>query len=175
MDDREAIERCRAGDREAFRVLVTRYEREAMGHALAILLSRAEAEDALQEAFLDAWRALGRFDASRRFYPWFYVILRNRCLKRAGRRGPETVPADESIVAPGTPADRDLAEALDRALRGLSPKDREAVTLHHLDGLSCAEVAERLAVPAGTVMSRLFAAREKLREALTADFPEVLR
>ena len=83
MDDREAITSCRDGDKEAFRHLVEQYQRQALGHATAILGNREEALDAVQEAFLDAYQAIKRFNLARRFYPWFYVLLRNRCFKLA--------------------------------------------------------------------------------------------
>jgi RNA polymerase sigma-70 factor (ECF subfamily) len=173
MDDREAVERCRAGEREAYRVLVERYEREAFAHAFTLLLNRADAEDAVQDAFVDAWRAIRRFDPSRRFYPWFYVILRNRCLKSRRGRSPERL--DETLVVAATPEDRDLAGDFDRALRKLPAGDRELLTLHHLDGLGVREVAARIGVPEGTVMSRLSAARRRLREALGPRGKEMLQ
>jgi RNA polymerase sigma-70 factor (ECF subfamily) len=79
MDDGAIIERCLKGDREAFRFLVERYQSQAVGHALTILGSREDALDATQEAFVDAFQSLKKFDRTRRFYPWFYVLLRNRC------------------------------------------------------------------------------------------------
>ena len=85
-DDQAAIERCRAGDPDGFRPLVERYEREAVAHALTFLGDREDALDAVQEAFVDAFRGIDRFDLKRRFYPWFYVILRNRCLKMQQRQ-----------------------------------------------------------------------------------------
>ena len=85
MDDEAAIEKCRAGNNEAFRHVVERYQAEAIGHAIAILGNREDAMDAVQEAFIDAFQALDRVDLTRRFYPWFYVILRNRCYKLAAK------------------------------------------------------------------------------------------
>lgn len=86
MADKAAIERCRAGDKDAFRHVVERYQVEAIGHAAAILGNREDAMDAVQEAFIDSFRALDRIDLTRQFYPWFYIILRNRCYKLAAGR-----------------------------------------------------------------------------------------
>ncbi len=83
MDDASAIEKCRKGETEAFRYLVERYQGQAVGHAVAILGNREDARDAVQEAFVDAFQAIKRFDTTRRFYPWFYVLLRHRCFKMA--------------------------------------------------------------------------------------------
>lgn len=167
MDDDEiAIEKCRNGEREAFRHLVEKYQRQAISHATAILGSREDALDAAQEAFIDAFRALKQFDSSRPFYPWFYVLLRNRCFKLAARKR-ETESIDETvIVAPNSTAQSERILALENALRSLDMEDREIVTLKYFDGLSYNELAERLQIPKGTVMSRLFHARRKLQAKL---------
>jgi len=167
MDDDEiAIEKCRNGEREAFRHLVEKYQRQAISHAAAILGSREDALDAAQEAFIDAFKALKQFDSSRPFYPWFYVLLRNRCFKLAARKR-ETESIDETvIVAPNSPAQSERILALGNALRALDMEDREIVTLKYFDGLSYNELAERLQIPKGTVMSRLFHARKKLQAKL---------
>jgi RNA polymerase sigma-70 factor (ECF subfamily) len=167
MDDAVAIKRCQAGDKDAFRFLVERYQAEAVGHAIAILMNREDALDAVQEAFLDAYHALGRFDTARQFYPWFYTILRNRCFKLVGRRKNVGLSLDDvSILAPVNEIPEEDRLALERALLELSSAEREIVTLKHLDGLSYDEIAERLEIPKGTVMSRLFNARKHLREKL---------
>ncbi len=167
MDDDEiAIEKCRNGEREAFRHLVEKYQRQAVSHATAILSSREDALDATQEAFIDAFKALKQFDSSRPFYPWFYVLLRNRCFKMAARKR-KTESIDETvIVAPNSPAQSERILALENALRSLNMEDREIVTLKYFDGLSYNELAERLQIPKGTVMSRLFHARKRLQAKL---------
>src|SRR5262245_35659671 len=171
MDDAVAINTCKAGDRDAFRYVVERYQAEAMGHALVILADREEALDAVQDAFLDAYQALERFDTSRPFYPWFYTILRNRCFKLLGVRRRNAVLSldDALILAPVSGVSPEDRLALERALVELSADERELVTLRHLDGLSYDELAERLRIPRGTVMSRLFYARKRLREKLGAN------
>src|SRR5262249_49413004 len=137
MDDPVAIEKCRAGDREAFRHLVERYQAEAMGHAVAILADCEDALDAVQDAFFDAYQALGTFDLSLQFYRWFYTILRNRCFKLlAGRKRKVGLSEAESLILEPVrgvaPEDR---ISLERALLQLSPDERELITLKHLDGL----------------------------------------
>src|SRR5919106_2453719 len=100
MDDAEAIKKCQLGDLEAFRHLVERYQKRALAHAMAILLNRDDAEDAVQDAFIDALKAIGRFDTSRTFYQWFYVLLRNRCYKMTARRRPTESIDDVQLLAP---------------------------------------------------------------------------
>lgn len=169
-EDLAAIKRCQAGDADGFQPLVERYEREAVSHALAIVGNHEDALDVVQEAFVDAYRALNQFDPERRFYPWFYVILRNRCFKCLERRKrrPDEIQvngAEVTFVQSAAPADR-MGE-VNEALSMLSAEDREIILLKHIDGLTCGELAERLGIPAGTVMSRLYHARLKLRKALT--------
>jgi RNA polymerase sigma-70 factor, ECF subfamily len=172
MDDVNAITRFRAGDKEAFRHLVERYQSQAVGQAVSILGNRENALDAVQEAFIDAFKALGRFDLTRRFYPWFYVMLRNRCFKHAAMaKRIDAASIDEMhILAPQSGLAYDESLSLEAALRALSPEDRELITLKHLDGLSYDELAERLGIPKGTVMSRLYYARKQLRRKLSGRF-----
>ncbi|MGH9956111.1 MAG: RNA polymerase sigma factor, partial [Pyrinomonadaceae bacterium] len=138
MDDRSAIEQCRAGDNEAFRHIVERYQTEAIGHAIAILGNREDALDAVQEAFIDAFQALDRLDLTRRFYPWFYVVLRNRCYKLAAARGSRAADnTDElEILAPVPSMRPEETMLLEQALLELPTEDRELITLRHWDGLS---------------------------------------
>ncbi|MBN1346394.1 MAG: hypothetical protein JXQ73_27145 [Phycisphaerae bacterium] len=98
MTDQELILAARAGDLEAFGLLVSRYQRTAYGHALALLGEREQARDAVQDSFLAAFRALPRLEPSRPFFGWLYVVLRNRCFSilRSRRRA---LPLDESYVA----------------------------------------------------------------------------
>jgi len=166
MDDAAAIEKVQKGEREAFRYLVESYQNQAVAHAVAILGNREDAQDAAQDAFIDAFRALKTFDSERRFYPWFYVLLLNRCFKMtAKRRETETVEELESI-APQNNLPLTEQITLETALLALSGEDREIITLKYLDGLSYAEIAGRLEIPRGTVMSRLFYARKQLQAKL---------
>jgi len=181
MDDLTAIEKCKAGETNAFNHLVKKYQSEAIGHAVAILGSREEALDAVQQAFLDAYRALKKFDSTRRFYPWLYTILRNQCFKiLAFRKKHAAISLNEVEILAQPENDSTSSEAalLERALHELSPEDRELLTLKHLDGLSYSELAERLGIPAGTVMSRLYYARKRFHEKLLRiqeqdDFEEI--
>ena len=172
MNDADAILKCREGDRDAFGNLVARYQAEALGHAAAILGNRDDALDAVQEAFIDAFQALGQFDTTRRFYPWLYAILRNRCFKLlANRRRHQADSTDDlEILSPAPGASREELVLLERGLTALSAEHREIITLKHLDGLSYEELSARLGIPVGTVMSRLHHARKNLREKLSRHF-----
>jgi RNA polymerase sigma-70 factor (ECF subfamily) len=168
MDDSATVRRCLEGEPNAFRTLVERYQRRALGHAVAVVRNRDDAQDAVQEAFLNAYRALHTFDRERVFYSWFYVILRNCCYKLLARRRMDAVDDGvrlDLLESPTVPVDDRLA--MERALAALSPTDREVIMLRHFDGLSYAELAASLEIPVGTVMSRLFNARKRLRDGLS--------
>lgn len=166
MDDAAAINKIQKGEKEAFRFLVETYQNQAVAHAAAILGNREDAQDAAQEAFIDAFRFLKGFDKTRRFYPWFYVLLRNRCYKMTAKRRETQDLEDLEIIEPNTGLPREEQIALEKALLALSAEDREIITLKYLDGLSYDEIAARLEIPRGTVMSRLFYARKQLRAKL---------
>jgi RNA polymerase sigma-70 factor (ECF subfamily) len=170
MDDLTAIEKCKAGQADAFNHLVRKYQSEAIGHAMAILGSREDALDAVQDAFVAAYETLGRFDTSRGFYPWLYTILRNRCYKKLSfRKKRAAISLDEVEILAQPVKDSSGVEVtvLEQALREILPEDRELLTLKHLDGLRYDELAERMGIPSGTVMSRLYYARKRFREKLS--------
>lgn len=170
MDDATVIEKCQNGEKEAFRFLVEGYQKQAVAHAVAILGNREDAMDAVQEAFLDAFRSLKQFDGTRKFYPWFYVLVRNRCYKsRARKRDFDSIEETE-ILAPQPNLNSEERLTLETALLSLEKEDREIITLKYLDGLSYQEIAEHLQIPRGTVMSRLFYARKQLQSKLNRKF-----
>lgn len=184
-EDRCLIEACRAGQTEAFGVLVRRYQ-DRLYPTLLRLTGRAEdASDLLQDAFLRAYERLDRFGGESSFYTWIYRIAVNLALsdrrrrKVAGRSplplsedGPE--PADDpSQSDPTLPLERAEREGLiQAALDGLHPDHRAVVVMNHLDGLRYEEIAEMLQIPVGTVRSRLHRAREILRDRLAAILDE---
>jgi RNA polymerase sigma-70 factor (ECF subfamily) len=178
--ERDLVERARAGDREAFEVLV-RSKVGTMYHtAVAILGHRADADDATQEAFISAWRRLDDLRDPDRFDAWLTRILVNACrsaIRRRTRRQVREVAArddwterariDQAAVR--EPAfDESTAEAdrFDRAFERLSNDDRALLVLHHLEERSVAEIGVRLGIPTGTVKSRLYRARGALERAL---------
>ena len=161
MDDTAAVSACRTGNGDAFRHLVDRYQARALAHARILTRNEADAADATQEAFVDAFRNLTAFDPARPFYAWFYVLLRNRCFKQRSRRGtrPESGIVPELGVGPSV-----SAEHLDlwRAIGRLAPDEGELIVLKHMEGWTYEELSKALRVPRGTVMSRLYTARQRL-------------
>ena len=170
MDDAAAIEKVLNGENEAFRHLVEKYQKQAVAHSTAIFGNREDALDATQEAFIDAFKSLKNFDQTRKFYPWFYVLLRNRCYKMTAKKRVNENIEETEILAPTTDFPVEDRLTLEKALLSLSKEDREIVTLKYLDGFSYDELAEYLQIPKGTVMSRLFYARRQMQTKIEGKF-----
>ncbi|MEX0891931.1 MAG: sigma-70 family RNA polymerase sigma factor [Gemmatimonadota bacterium] len=177
-DDWTLIERCRAGSTTAFGPLVRRHEGPALVLAEALLGDPDEAADAVQDAFVRAYRTLHRLERGSGFGPWFRVILRNRCLDglRAEHRRRRVAVEDAASSQAGRVEATALA-ALERAelsaevqtaLATLGPAYRQILVLKEMEGMSYAEIAREVGVPSGTVGSRLHHAREALKRALLA-------
>jgi len=165
--DARLVARVLAGEHEAFDLLVGRYGRSAMAAALSRLADRHEAEDAVQEAFLAAYRSLGRLRERERFAPWLLTIVRRLAADRALKRRPEPVeelpePTDGPEERDGNMRRQEVLAEVDR----LPESYRRVVLLRHGDGLSCARIAEVCGSPVGTITSRLARAYEMLREKL---------
>jgi len=180
-EEAAVVQRCRRGSREAFEVLVKRYMKEAYFIALGLVGNREDALDLSQEAFVRAFRHIRDLEPERRFFPWFYQILKNLCishLRKRRRRAmgsldeedcPE-VAAEVDGFSPEVVAGRkELKERLWRAIGQLDAKHREVIVLRHFRGMSYEQMAEVLCCSKGTVTSRLYYARQKLRELLISE------
>lgn len=174
--DQILISRCRAGDDEAFGLLFEKYKNLVFRTTYLTLGSTAEAEDILQEVFLQVHRSLDGYNPERgAFSTWLYRITVNRCLNRRRSRTStvslEDITEEEaSCVAPASDcwADDDCVR---HALGRLSRKLRVVVILRHYWGLSYAEIAEIVDLPLGTVKSRLNLAVRLMRKDLESEFP----
>jgi len=173
-DETFLLARARQGDLPAFEEVVRRYQRRVYGVARRIVRSHAVADDVAQEAFLRAWRSLDRFDLGRPFGPWVCRIAANLAVNhvRSPRAREDPLPEGpgETATTAGDPLhsllDRESQEVLDRALDELSADQRAVFVLRTVEEMSYQEIAEALGVQPGTVMSRLFRARERLARAL---------
>jgi RNA polymerase sigma-70 factor (ECF subfamily) len=171
-DDQALISATLAGRTEAFGTLVARYERAVYHLAVRTLHDVTEAEDAAQEAFFKAYRALSSFRPGAKFSTWIFTICYRCCCDRLAKRkrfSREELPdrADPS-AGPEALAERsDDARRLRAAIDALPEKYRAAITLYHLQGKQYEEIATVLNLPLGTVKTHLFRAKEQLRKALT--------
>ncbi len=169
--DEALVRRAQRGDRAAFDELVVRHRDRLYAVTLRLTRHQADAEDALQETFLNAYRGLGRFGGRSRVSTWLYRIAVNASYDLVARRRSRETSLDADAAtepaAPGDPFEQDAQRrALERALAGLSDEFREAVVLSDIAGLGAEEAAELLGVPAGTVKSRVYRGRALLAAAL---------
>ncbi|HEY6897697.1 MAG TPA: RNA polymerase sigma factor RpoE [Rhodocyclaceae bacterium] len=187
MGDREAdqllVERVQAGDKQAFGLLVAKYQRKLLRLVSRLVRDSAEAEDVVQEAFIKAYRALPNFRGDSAFYTWLYRIGVNAAknwLVSNGRRVPTRTDVDSEeaegyaeadLLRDGDTPDRvllskQIAATVNAAMDRLPEELRTAIALREIDGLSYEEIAEVMACPIGTVRSRIFRAREAIAKEL---------
>lgn len=182
MEDKELIERARAGDNSAYEALVTKYQQRVYNLALRMSCNEDDAFDLSQEVFLKAWRGLETFQFESAFSTWLYRLTTNACLDflRSQKRHKtvsmtcEDDDGDETQldVADSAPDPEQAAissedrEHLTLAMAALDDQARAIITLRVINDLSYEKIAEVLGIPEGTVKSRLSRAREKLKKKL---------
>ena len=181
--DQQLVERAQRGDKHAFGLLVSKYQRK-LGRLLSrFIRDSTEVEDVTQEAFIKAYRALPTFRGDSAFYTWLYRIGINTAknyLVALGRRAPTTTSLDNEDAESLEDGDqlRDLntpqnqlmscqvAETVNQSLGQLPEELRTAITLREIEGLSYEDIATIMNCPIGTVRSRIFRAREAIAEKL---------
>lgn len=181
------VHRCRKGDEEAFRQLVVKYQRKAFAVAYGMVHNGEDAMDIVQEAFIKVYRHIGNFKGSSSFYTWLYRIVMNLSIDFLRKEGKTTqldyddklkhesnVEGDENILPKriqDNPAralgNKELGDQILKAIDSLSKKHREIIILREVQGLSYEELAKVLKISKGTVMSRLFHARQNLQASLS--------
>lgn len=172
------LDRAAVGDSAALNELFRRHRETAFRVAYRLLGNEADALDAVQDGFVNALTHLARFGGRSSFKTWLLRVVSNAALdlgrqrkRREARYGTVLAGEETSLLAPDRPADEGLARAdlrgrLDQALRLLPEAQRQTFVLHADGGLSYREIAEVLEISIGTVMSRLFYARQRLRTLL---------
>ncbi len=164
--DRELLLRARAGDREAFELIVLAKGEPLFRTALAILGSEADARDATQETFIAAWSSFARLRDPERFDAWLGRILINECrMALRKRRRVREVAVDEMPVPANRAPALDSTE-FDDAFARLTVDQRALLVLHHVHGYGVREIGAWLGIPSGTVKWRLNRARNALRKEL---------
>lgn len=171
--ERELVEQAQRGDQEAFAALVHRSADRLYAIAHRILRDPDRAEDALQQALVDAWEDLPTLRDPDRFEAWTYRLV-VRASYREARRDRRWNGRVRQIVVDGPVGDDRISEVatrdeLERGFRRLTPEHRAVVVLHYFVGLPVAEIAETLGIPVGTAGSRLHHAVRNLRAAVEAD------
>lgn len=183
--ERELVRKCKSGGARFYEPLVRAYEGPGMRLAMGMMGHEDDAWDALQGAFIKAFNNIGRFDLDRPFGPWFFQILRNQCrdMLRSRQARAKLEVRDERLefrpaqieTGPERAQERrEAKELLWAALARIGAEHREILVLKELEGFRYAEIARVLAIPEGTVASRLYHARNALRavlEEMDADYP----
>ena len=170
--DRELISRARAGDREAFELIVVTKGEPLFRTALAILGNEADARDATQETFIASWGKLSGLRDLDRFDAWLGRILINECrMTLRKRRRVREVAVDEALDSPARPTGQPAPDSADSsefddAFARLTVDQRALLVLHHLHGYGVREIGAWLGIPSGTVKWRLNRARNALRKEL---------
>lgn len=190
LSDAELITRVLAGQTDAYRPIVLRYQGRLAGMVIGMVRDQEEAKDIVQVAFVKAYQNLSSFRPDSAFYTWLYRIAKNLAIDSIRKRKRRKTSSFEESIAvadeDGTIAEqhhgespvralvrRELHERIYAALDELSEDMREAVLLREVEGLSYKEISDRMDIPEGTVMSRLFYARKKLQGLLnTSDASE---
>jgi len=182
--EQQALEFCRQGRKEAFRPLVDAYFARLVRIARAIVGDAEDARDLVQEAYIAAYKALDTFTMGRPFYPWLRGILLNRCKvhlrtrRRAAARSRAAAqrPGHWVLGATVTPAPerRRTSDLVRRAMAELDQQDREILALKHVEGYSYDELAAAFDIGTGTVASRLYRARARLKKALEELDPSLI-
>ncbi|MFG3039250.1 RNA polymerase sigma factor [Streptomyces sp. NPDC048330] len=173
-DDSLLVARAAEGDEQAFSDLVQRHAPPLIRLATRMLGDRTEADDAVQDAFISAWRRLPDFRQRSSFATWMYRIVTNRCLNVLRARRPTSaledaadVQAPEHTVSPHRIAEaRDAVRELREALDLLSPEQRACWVLRELDGRSYEFVAHAVGISQEAVRARVFRARRSLTQAM---------
>jgi RNA polymerase sigma-70 factor (ECF subfamily) len=191
-EDRALITRAQTGDMGAFRRLVERHQRRAFAVALALVRDENDARELVQEAFLRVHKGLPSFQGGSSFFTWLYRIITNLSIDLMRKPGRQTTDLDEARLEQDDGADvdvpllgrlpsadpvdavrrREIGARLLNALDALPSYHRAVVVMREIDGLSYEEMAQVMGVSKGTIMSRLFHARQKLQRALADCYEE---
>jgi RNA polymerase sigma-70 factor (ECF subfamily) len=162
------VQRLTSGDPAALGEFYDRYAGLVNGLALRILRNAAEAEDVVQEVFVQVWRQAERYDSARgSAEAWLCMIARSRSLDRLRRRASRREESDETLAGAGSETPRtEEALAVRKALESLTSDQRRALELAYYEGMTQSEIAERLQEPLGTIKTRIRTAMIRLRDVL---------
>ena len=177
--DNILIQQCKVRDKNAYRILVERYKKQAYSFAFSYLKNVDDAFNISQEAFIRAWNAMNRFEEGRNFKSWLFRIIKNLSLNLiTKKKSLREISLEKTMEESGfdiTDTSTDPLEALEKkeqqkqvwkAIMELKEEFREIIILKHFNDLSYREISEVLGIPEGTVMSRLYHARLSLKESL---------
>ena len=191
-EDKALVVRAQSGDQSAFRELVERHQHRAFSIALGLVRNESDARDLVQDAFVRVYKSLSRFEGSSSFFTWFYRIITNLSIDFKRRSGNVVHEFDEarlnqttaeffdfpflSLLPGADPFEvvrrTEIAERLQQALEALPPYHQGVIVMREVEGLSYEQMAQVMGVSKGTIMSRLYHARQKLQRVLIDCYQE---
>ena len=194
VEDAVFVLRCRKGDVDAFEVLVARHQKKMLNIAYRLMGDYDDACDVVQESFLSAYRAIGKFRGQARFSTWLYSIVVNHAKSRLKQKEDQSrhegaILNDSSETKEYTPCSgtrcmgyapdeglekKDLESRVQQCIMSLDGEQREVVVLRDIQGFSYAEIGQMLKLPDGTIKSRLFRARNALKDCLKGILGELI-
>ncbi len=180
--DSELVRLAQHGDARAFEALVVKYQRRVARHVARYVKRAGDVEEVVQDVFLRAYRGLASFKRESSFYTWLYRIAKNTSFSFVTRQSKLVVLQDDSPHGEGLQAEelqgsndedperlllaRQISETVNHAMTRLQPELAEALLLYEVEGKPYKEIAQMLAVPIGTVRTRIFRAREFIAKRL---------
>ncbi len=177
LTDEELVACCRKGQKQAFEILVKRYEKQIFSLAFRLGGDYDEARDLAQESFLRIYQELPRYDEKRKFFPWMYRVAHNTCLNTLNRRpknrvffedvGEPPAALQDSADSPEVSYERqETAELVRQALQQMPDQFRIPLMLKYMEGLSYQEISQRMDLPVSTIETRLHRGRKLLQKRL---------
>jgi len=175
LQDEQLVELCLQGKREAFEVLVKRYERQIFSLAYRLTNNYDDAVDLAQEVFLHLFRVLDKFDGDRKFFPWMYRIATNVCYNALKKRPKEFLPLDNVIEFTSLTSDqpeacfesKEIQETVHKAIAELPENFRVPMVLKYLEDMSYQQISEVMNLPVSTIETRLYRGRILLQKRLS--------
>lgn len=177
LEDEVLVAKTLEGNKEAFSVLVQRYQKQIYSLAYRLCGDYDGARDLAQDAFLKIYEVLGTFDRSRRFFPWMYRVAHNVCINILSKKQQELVPLDNIIdFEPSSPdaqtqpevsfEQKERQRLISKALSELPEQFRIPLALKYIEGFSYKEISDHLQLPESTIETRLFRGRKMMQKKL---------
>jgi RNA polymerase sigma-70 factor (ECF subfamily) len=174
VPDSELLEKIAGGDREAFKILYGRYVRQVFSFIFKLTGDSKLTEEVTNDVFFDVWKGAGGFQGRSAVLTWIFGIAHNKTMNELRKKTPDPVDPEEfvRVANPDAGAEeivekKDRSERMKKALNELSPDHRTVLELTFFEGMSYQEIAAVMDCPVNTVKTRMFYAKEKLKEAFT--------
>ena len=177
--DEDLVKQTLAGDQQAFEILVKRYEKQIFSLAYRLCSDYDEATDLAQEAFLQIYKVLDRYDNQKKFFSWMYRVAHNTCINALNRRPKNTMAVEDVSIYMGETTDtssqpetyytnKELRQQIDQAILNLPDNYRDIIYLRYIQELSYQQIADTMQLPLSTIETRLYRGRQLLQKSLNS-------